>query len=99
MDNVTRDENNKKNDNKGWQDVFFYGSTFSADGRYTVAGHSHYLNVWAANSGQHLSTITIHSVFKFPFSLSSKDNLVATGSNIHTAIKVNNKIVITFYII
>ena len=96
MENVVKseiagDDNNKSpiNNNSSWKEVFFFGSTFSADGRYTVAGHSHYLYVWASLTGQHLSTITIHSVFKFPFAVATRGNLVATGSNIHTAIKVN----------
>lgn len=47
-----------------------------------------YLHVWEAESGAHISSIMIHSVYKFPFAVSRTRNLVATGSNIHTAIKV-----------
>ena len=47
-----------------------------------------YLHVWEAETGRHLSSIMIHSVYKFPFAVSRTRNLVATGSNIHTAIKV-----------
>ena len=47
-----------------------------------------HLHVWEAETGRHLSSIMIHSVYKFPFAVSRTRNLVATGSNIHTAIKV-----------
>ena len=47
-----------------------------------------YLHVWESETGRHLSSIMIHSVYKFPFAVSRTRNLVATGSNIHTAIKV-----------
>ena len=69
-------------------DTFLFGSTFSHDGRFVLAGETSYLHIWITSTGNHLSSIMIHSVYKFPFAMSPISNIVATGSNIHTAIKI-----------
>ena len=68
--------------------TFLFGSRFSSDARYVLAGVEHYLHVWHADNGSLLSTLTLHSVYKYPLAVSTQSNLIATGSLIHTAIKV-----------
>ena len=78
--------------------TFLFGSRFSSDARHVIAGVEHYLHVWDSRSGSHLSTLTLHSVYKYPLSVSTKANLIATGSLIHTAIKVYYSHILLIYV-
>ncbi len=73
---------------KATDQTHLFDSTFSYDGKYVIAGDTNFLHIWKASHGTHVSSIMIHSVHQFPFSVCHHANLVATGSNIHTAIKV-----------
>ncbi len=67
-----------------------FGCSFSMDGRFMLAGHSHFLHIWSTENCRHLATLTLHTVSKFPMRVCQHRNLVATSSAIHTAIKVWN---------
>lgn len=63
-------------------------STFTFDGRLALASAENFLHVWSTDSAAFLHSINIHSTPDFPVSVSPNRNFVATGSTIHTAIKV-----------
>ena len=72
----------------GNNETFLFNSKFSPDERHVVAGEGHFVHIWNAADGVYLSRINIHSVYKFPMAVSPRYNIIATASNIHTAIKV-----------
>lgn len=65
---------------------------FSYDGKFLVSCESHYMHVWEANieMPKFIATVNIHSIDRFPISINKDSNLIATGSTLHTAIKVWN---------
>ena len=52
-------------------DLFLFGSTFSYDGKYVIAGFNRDLHIWETAYGRHISAIHIHSVYRlvvnFPY--------------------------------
>lgn len=68
--------------------TYLFGASFTYNGKYIVVGEDRFLHIWDALSLAFLSTIQLHSVSGFPFTVSPSLNLVAAGSTIHTAIKV-----------
>lgn len=68
--------------------TFLSKSCFSTDGKYVIASEKNLVHIWCARSGTYLSILNIHSINTFPVAISPRQNLVATASNIHTAIKV-----------
>lgn len=65
-------------------------STFNFDGKLALAIDENYLHVWSTETANLLNSINIHSTPNFPLAVCRNRNLVATGSTIHTAIKVWN---------
>ena len=68
--------------------TYFFGATFTWSGKYIIIGEDRFLHIWDTDSLAFLSTINLHSVSGFPFTVSPVMNYVATASTIHTAIKV-----------
>jgi hypothetical protein len=55
-----------------------------------MVGDEKFLHIWEnSEAAPFISTINLHSTSGFPIAISHTRNLVATGSTIHTAIKVN----------
>ena len=75
---------------KNPQKLYLTGARFSKERQYVLAAEDHFLYIWSSESCQVLSVVTLHSVYTFPMAVSEHANLVATGSTIHTAIKVWN---------
>lgn len=65
-------------------------STFNFDGSLALASDENFLHVWSTETATLLNSINIHSTPNFPLAVCRNRNLVATGSTIHTAIKVWN---------
>jgi len=64
-------------------------STWSADGRLFLATTDTALHVWRAENGALSRSIPLHTMAEFPFAVSrGRRNLAATGSTLHTAIRV-----------
>ena len=72
------------------EDLFLYSACFSSDDCYVVAAQANYLHVWEAVTGSLVTSIELHISFRYPLAASKKRNLVATGSNLETAIKIWN---------
>lgn len=68
--------------------VYLFGTTFNYDGSYLLAGMDRHLYIWDVDSGQVQKTISLHNTHVFPFAVSHEKNLVVTGSQGNTAIKV-----------
>ena len=68
--------------------TFLFGSSFSMDGRYLLAGSHANLHIWSTENCKLVSTMLLHTNNRFPMAMCLQNNLAATGSNIHTAIKV-----------
>ena len=65
-------------------------SSFNYNGKLVLANSENVLNVWSSETGSLMHTINIHSTtdYPFPVAVSRSKNLVATGSTIHTAVRV-----------
>jgi len=65
-------------------------SAWSADGRLILATTDSALHVWRAVSGGLVRSIALHTMAEFPLAVArgGRRNLVATGSTLHTAIRV-----------
>jgi len=65
-------------------------SAWSADGRLILATTDSALHVWRAVSGALVRSIALHTMAEFPLAVArgGRRNLVATGSTLHTAIRV-----------
>jgi len=61
-------------------------ATFSGDGRWVLGCVDHFLHVWNPEDGSLLHTVRLHTFAGFPVRVIR--NLVATGSTIHTALRV-----------
>ena len=68
--------------------TYLFGSSFSVDGCQVLSGHEHFIHLWSSDTGRLVATINLHSTYRFPLAVSQNSNLIATGSMIHTAIKV-----------
>ena len=73
---------------KANNDTQLFGACFSGNGKFILAGETHFLHIWATPSLQFLATVTLHSIDSFPKAVAPHSGLVVTGSQIHTAIKV-----------
>jgi len=65
-------------------------SSWSADGTLILATTDTALHVWRADSGTLSRSIPLHTMAEFPLAVSrgGRRNLAATGSTLHTAIRV-----------
>lgn len=61
--------------------------TFNYNAVLVLASDKNFIHVWDVKTKQVLNSITLHSSQGFPWVM-SKNNLVATASNIHTAINI-----------
>ena len=65
-------------------------SSFNFDGCSVLAAADNFLHVWSTKTGASTFTVNLHSTPGYPIAVSSQRNLVATGSTIHTAVRVWN---------
>ena len=71
----------------GEKGAFLTHARLSGDGKFIVAAAGTYMHIWCAEKVAYITGVNIHSIERFPISVSLQRNLIATASTLHTAIK------------